>query len=260
MTKRLESLDALRGFDMLFISGLSGLLIALCTLVGAPECWLAEQMRHTAWTGLHHHDTIFPLFLFMAGVSWPFSLASQRAKGASNGKILLKLAKRAVIFTLFAAIFGGLLTFDWKNIRYLDVLTTIGVCGGISAAIYMFVPDLVEYGHYATGERQEGICFSMQTFVTKLTGAIVASFSLVLLSAAGFSAADADPVTGVVGEAAGRACWAVFTLVPVIGAVLGAFILIKWYKLRGADVQLMSRCNNGEISREECEKQLTPGL
>ena len=138
---RLESLDALRGFDMLFISGLSGLVIAVCTMLGAPECGLAEQMRHTAWTGLHHHDTIFPLFLFLAGVSWPFSLASQRTKGRTDGQIVLKLVRRAVVLSLFAVVFGGLLTFDWPNVRWLDVLTTIGCCGGISAVIYMYVPD-----------------------------------------------------------------------------------------------------------------------
>ena len=138
---RLESLDALRGFDMLFISGLSSLVIALCVMAGAPECALAEQMRHVAWSGLHHHDTIFPLFLFMAGVSWPFSLASQRAKGRSNASILLKLVRRAVVLAAFAAVFGGVLTFDWPNVRWLDVLTTIGVCGGVSAVIYMFVAD-----------------------------------------------------------------------------------------------------------------------
>ena len=111
-SNRLESLDALRGFDMLFISGLSTLVIAACTLFGSPECGLAEQMRHTAWTGLHHHDTIFPLFLFLAGVSWPFSLASQRAKGRTDGQIILKLVRRAAVLSLFAAVFGGLLTFD----------------------------------------------------------------------------------------------------------------------------------------------------
>ena len=140
-SNRLESLDALRGFDMLFISGLSGLIVAVCTVLGVQECWLAEQMRHTAWTGLHHHDTIFPLFLFLAGVSWPFSLSSQRAKGRTDGQILLKLVRRAAVLSLFAAIFGGLLTFDWPTVRWLDVLTTIGCCGGISAVIYMYVPD-----------------------------------------------------------------------------------------------------------------------
>jgi len=138
---RLASLDALRGFDMLFISGLSTLVIALCTMLGAPECALAEQMRHVAWDGLHHHDTIFPLFLFLAGASWPFSLAAQRMKGRSDALIVAKLVRRAIVLALFAAVFGGILTFDWANVRYLDVLTTIGVCGGVSAVIYMYLPD-----------------------------------------------------------------------------------------------------------------------
>ena len=163
---------------------------------------------------------------------------------------------------LFAAgsVIQFLFGYGSTTVLYLTTfLRSVGF-SGYSVLVYMFVPDLVEYGHYTTGERQEGICFSMQTFVTKLTGAIVASFSLLLLKLAGFSAADADPVTGVVGETAGRACFAIFTLVPVIGSVLGALMLMKWYRLRDADVQLMSRCNNGEISREECDRRLTPGL
>ena len=141
-TARLESLDALRGFDMLFISGLSSLVASACVMLGCPECWLAEQMRHVAWEGLHHHDTIFPLFLFLAGASWPFSFAAQRARGRSTASIVLKLVRRAVVLSLFAAVFGGLLTFDWPNVRWLDVLTTIGVCGGISAVICMCVRDV----------------------------------------------------------------------------------------------------------------------
>ena len=51
---------------MLFIMGLSGLIINLAAL--APDCavasWFAQQMRHVAWDGFAHHDTIFPLFLF----------------------------------------------------------------------------------------------------------------------------------------------------------------------------------------------------
>ena len=70
--QRLLSLDALRGFDMLFIMGLSGLIMNIAALM--PDCavatWFAQQMRHVAWDGFAHHDTIFPLFLFIAGVSF----------------------------------------------------------------------------------------------------------------------------------------------------------------------------------------------
>ena len=84
--QRLLSLDALRGFDMLFIMGLAGLIINIAPLM--PDCavaaWFAQQMRHVAWDGFAHHDTIFPLFLFIAGVSFPFSLHKQQDSGKDS--------------------------------------------------------------------------------------------------------------------------------------------------------------------------------
>ena len=88
MSGRLASLDALRGFDMLFIMGLSALVVKFCVAMGwGADCWLAAQMAHPAWLGVTHHDTIFPLFLFIAGVSFPFSLAKQREAGAPTARI-----------------------------------------------------------------------------------------------------------------------------------------------------------------------------
>lgn len=99
---RLMSLDALRGFDMLFIMAFSQAVVAFCAWIGSPDSWLAQQMTHVSWHGLRHHDTIFPLFLFLflAGVSWPFSLASQRAKGRSTGRIVLKVVRRMCLLVL----------------------------------------------------------------------------------------------------------------------------------------------------------------
>ena len=63
-TGRLLSLDALRGFDMMFIMGLSAIIANFCGLFpGGGDCWLATQMSHGDWEGFHHHDTIFALFL-----------------------------------------------------------------------------------------------------------------------------------------------------------------------------------------------------
>ena len=64
---RLFSLDALRGFDMLFIIGLSTFVSHLCAAFGAKDCWIAQQMRHVDWHGFAQRDTIFPLFQFIAG-------------------------------------------------------------------------------------------------------------------------------------------------------------------------------------------------
>ena len=68
--ERLLSLDTLRGFDMFFITGGTMLVSGVCAALGLGDgCWLAVQMRHAEWAGFTHHDTIFPLFLFLAGVA-----------------------------------------------------------------------------------------------------------------------------------------------------------------------------------------------
>ena len=62
------SLDALRGADMLFITGLSALMIAICHALGCDGSWFAQQFHHVKWNGLHFQDTIFPLFLYRKNV------------------------------------------------------------------------------------------------------------------------------------------------------------------------------------------------
>ena len=112
------SLDALRGFDMLFIMGLSGLIIAICSLFpGGSDCWLAQTMNHVKWNGLAHHDTIFPLFLFIAGISFPFSYAKQVSNGLSNKNIYLKILKRFLILVALGVVYNGFFKLDFENLR-----------------------------------------------------------------------------------------------------------------------------------------------
>lgn len=134
--ERLWSIDALRGFDMCFIVGGAALVVALCTAFGCGDCWLAGQMKHVKWAGLAQHDTIFPLFLFLAGVSWPFSLASRIAKGYSPWQIRLKVLKRVAVLFLIGLSFGGILKFD-PQFRLMSVLGFIGISWGIAALAFM---------------------------------------------------------------------------------------------------------------------------
>ena len=90
--RRLLSLDALRGFDMFFIMGGAALFTSLAVLF--PNSFfqvIAYQMHHAEWSGLTHHDTIFPLFLFIAGISFPFSLQKQREHGKTDAEIYKKI-------------------------------------------------------------------------------------------------------------------------------------------------------------------------
>ena len=94
--KRILSIDVFRGFDMLFIMGFSIFVTKLCVACGwGADCWLARQMHHVAWDGLHAYDLVYPTFLFIAGMSFPFSRANQEARGRSTGEIARRVVVRA---------------------------------------------------------------------------------------------------------------------------------------------------------------------
>ena len=127
--KRLESLDALRGFDMFFITGGATLIAAIAAFFPDSAVWqtIAAQMEHVPWDGLVHHDTIFPLFLFIAGISFPFSLQKQIEKGHSKTRIYLKILRRGLLLVLLGMIYGGLLKFEFETQRWPSVLGRIGL-------------------------------------------------------------------------------------------------------------------------------------
>ncbi|MDE6872665.1 MAG: DUF5009 domain-containing protein [Bacteroidales bacterium] len=137
-SQRLMSIDALRGFDMLFIMGFTGLVINVCKLFpNGAECWLAKTMKHVPWDGLTHHDTIFPLFLFIAGLSFPFSLAKQKEQGRPMRDILLKIFRRGLTLVCLGIICNGFLRFDFANLRVASVLGRIGLAWMFAAFIYV---------------------------------------------------------------------------------------------------------------------------
>ena len=143
MEKRLESLDALRGFDMLFIMGLSTLIYHICCLFpGGDQFWLAQQMGHTAWHGWTHHDTIFPLFLFIAGMTFPFSLANRQAKGLSNGKIWWNVIRRGLVLVFLGMVYQGFFQFKFETLRWPSVLGRIGLAWMFAAMIWLSVKKM----------------------------------------------------------------------------------------------------------------------
>ncbi len=116
---RLVSLDALRGFDMLWITGGTAILLGLGKVLQRP--WFdkfLEQFDHVPWRGLHFFDLIWPLFMFIMGAAIPLSVAKRRAKGATDRSLLLHAVRRALImFCLGTITQGNLLLFDLSKFR-----------------------------------------------------------------------------------------------------------------------------------------------
>ena len=139
--KRLLSIDTLRGLDMIFIMGLAELVVCICELFpGGSDCALAMQMHHAAWNGLRHHDTIFPLFLFIAGMTFPFSYAKQLERGATRPQVYRKILTRALVLVLLGMVYNGLFELDWGNLRCASVLGRIGVAWALAAVLYVNCP------------------------------------------------------------------------------------------------------------------------
>lgn len=136
---RLVSLDALRGFNMLMIIGGAQLIIGTGNLNNWRWLdWLALQQKHARWDGFTMHDWVFPLFLFVVGVSLAFSITSKISKGKSNKEIYLQAFKRMVLFIFIGILYkNNPLHFDWDKIRYVSVLGRIGVTGLLVTLIWM---------------------------------------------------------------------------------------------------------------------------
>lgn len=137
-SKRLYSLDALRGFDMFWIMGGEGIFVGLAALTGWPIFeWWASQLDHVAWHGFVFYDMIFPLFLFIAGISFPFSLAKRIANNNSRQSIYKHVITRGLVLVLLGIIYNNGIRFDFANLRYGSVLGRIGLAWMFAALIFM---------------------------------------------------------------------------------------------------------------------------
>lgn len=136
--KRLQSLDALRGFDMFWIMGGEGIFIGLASLTGWPVFeWCARQLEHVEWHGFVFYDMIFPLFLFIAGISFPFSYAKRTSMNASRASIYKHVIYRGLILVVIGIIYNNGVRFDFGELRYGSVLGRIGLAWMFAALIFM---------------------------------------------------------------------------------------------------------------------------
>lgn len=137
-SKRLLTLDTLRGFDMFWIIGGDLLLRSLGEKTNFRWAkWLALQMEHVKWEGFHAYDLVFPLFMFIAGVSLSFSTKSKLLAGASKKSLYKKVIKRAIILVVLGFIYNGFLNFEFTSFRFASVLGQIGLAYLIAAIILL---------------------------------------------------------------------------------------------------------------------------
>lgn len=140
-SQRLVSIDALRGFDMCWILGLGSVLPAVLKVV-APGSTLhsvvKEQVEHVPWAGFHFYDLIFPLFLFIAGVSMAIALPRRVEREGKAGAVKHLLARALIIFVL-GVFFSGGLKDGFEKIRWLGVLQRIGIASAAAGMLSLWL-------------------------------------------------------------------------------------------------------------------------
>jgi predicted acyltransferase len=164
--QRLQSLDALRGFDMFWIicgegifHGIASVIkekyslqqskldwqIAINDKVGLlekPFLKISNQLHHSVWNGFTFYDLIFPLFIFIAGISMPFSFGRQMDqaldKTVTKRRIYRSLIKRTLILILLGMVVNGALQLNrYENTRFASVLGRIAISCFFAAIILL---------------------------------------------------------------------------------------------------------------------------
>jgi predicted acyltransferase len=164
---RLRSLDALRGFDMFWIVGGEGIFHGIASVIKQKYSlqqstvnWqisitndldpfekffitISNQLHHTVWNGFTFYDMIFPLFIFIAGVSMPYSIGKKLEQSGANLSLVKKniyrsLIKRTIILILLGMVVNGALQLNgYENTRFASVLGRIALSCFFAAMIYL---------------------------------------------------------------------------------------------------------------------------
>ncbi|MDF1739960.1 MAG: DUF5009 domain-containing protein [Verrucomicrobiales bacterium] len=141
-SRRLLSLDVYRGMVMLLLAS-NGLGVARAAqkFEGPFAGWLVFQGSHPEWIsqfnfiGLSLWDLIQPAFMFIVGVSMPFSYEKRASLGESYGKRMRHAWTRAILLTLLGVFLQSLRKPETYWI-FTNVLSQIGLGYGI---LFFFV-------------------------------------------------------------------------------------------------------------------------
>jgi len=139
VTQRLKSLDILRGFDLFMLVCFQPVFYSLIRTMDLPfGDTILYQFQHESWAGFRAWDLVMPLFLFMSGVSMPFSFSKYR-NSPDKMVIYRRILKRvALLFILGAIVQGNLLDFDMHRLRlYSNTLQAIATGYLITAIIFL---------------------------------------------------------------------------------------------------------------------------
>lgn len=135
---RVLSIDALRGFDMFWIMNWAHVFREICKYINTPfSLRILGQFDHAEWFGYTFYDFIYPLFLFIVGLSMPFAFARRIEKGDSKKDLYKHIIKRTIILFILGLIYDGLFDFNFSRIDLSGILQIIALSYFFSSLILL---------------------------------------------------------------------------------------------------------------------------
>lgn len=148
----------------------------------------------------------------------------------------------ALIYVFYKISGGDLTTVVWSIVVGICVFFAGGALGGIIVLQSVMIADCVDYEEYTNGVRTDGVFFSGQSFITKLSAGIASILSSVVFAAVGYSGANVDKLNKAIeqgadfvtydgGSGAGKYAAAMFFLIsvlPAVGMLLSALPTLKY--------------------------------
>lgn len=128
--KRLVSLDVMRGLTVALM------ILVNTALWGTP---VYGQLQHSLWNGMTAADLVFPMFMFIMGVSVSFSL---KRFDYSPGKVVVgKIVKRTALIYIIGVVLdlvekgisGAIDGLDFSTLRFTGVLPRLAFSYGIAS-------------------------------------------------------------------------------------------------------------------------------
>jgi predicted acyltransferase len=140
---RIASIDALRGFTIFWILGGDGVAWSLQQmsagkgpLISAAGNFIGTQFEHVAWEGFRFYDFIFPLFIYVTGISIVLSLG-RLVEREGKTKAHLRVLRRSLLLFVLGLLFYGGLSAKWPDVRLLGVLQRLALCYFFASLLFL---------------------------------------------------------------------------------------------------------------------------
>src|SRR4029079_4856264 len=142
-TDRVVSLDALRGFNFIWILGGEGAMLALADMmddkgpiIDAIGNLIGPQFLHARWEGYTFYDIVFPLFIFITGVAIALSLP-RLVERDGMARAYWRIIRRSLLLYVLGLIFYGGISEHWADVRYVGVLQRIAACYLVTSILFL---------------------------------------------------------------------------------------------------------------------------